>query len=183
MIRTIFIGILTLILIPLGLNAAWEWWHRINPEKIIGYYPYANDYSDANGQTYKNASASPIENMERSIDSRAPLPLKFGEKNYKLTLGIKNLNSNQLVNVYLFLKLPKDVIATKDDGWAKNSENEYYAYLGTINPDMLVRDPQPIYIAVSKPGRHILTYNISGNFPIIRDRPIPINVYTGKQGQ
>ncbi len=177
MIKKLFYGILTLVLIPIALSAWWEWIHRTEPDKIVGSLPYANDYFFANGKTYKGASTLPIENMERPIDPEDPIPLKFGSPDYKLTLGIRNRNSNQLTNVYLFLFIPTEVHVTKFDGWAKNSETEYYTFLGTINPDMLVRDPLPIYLAFDKPGLYGLAYNISGNFPVIRNKRLNINVY------
>lgn len=157
-------------------NAAWEWMHRIDTNKIIGTYPYANDYFYANGKTYKNATPSPENNMPRPIDPSDPLPLKFGTQDYKLTIGVSNLNKKQLENVILFLRLPKEVKVTKYNTWGKNSESEYFTSLGGINPGMLARDNQPIYIAVEKPGFYTLTYLISGNFDKI-ERPLPIIVY------
>lgn len=175
-IRKNFSGVIIGIIIGLSVNIIWDWWHKINPNKIVGCFAYANDYFYADGRTYKDATASPESNMPRPIDPNDPLPLRFGAKDYKLTLGVANHNSKQLQNVILFLRLPEGVKVTKYNYWAKNSESEYYTSLGTINQDMLMRDKEPIYIAIEKPGIYILTYEISGNFPkIIRE--LPIRVY------
>lgn len=171
--QSILILILSAILLPIAVDAGLRWWYRIKPGMVVGYIPYANGYCDADGKPYKGSSPS---DPDRPIDPRDPLPLKFGEPRI-LRLGIKNLNDMQLVNVYLFLNLPEGMRITKDEEWEKNSETEYYTCLGTVNPYMLVRDSHPIYIAVDKPGLYNITYSISGNFPIIRNKILPIHVY------
>jgi len=181
MIKNAFVFIFNVVILGLILSLAasalWEWFNRIDPSKIMGYFPYANDYVYADGKTYKNSSPFPEENMPRQIDPKEPLPLKFGEKEYILRLGIKNMNSNQLVNTYIFLKLPEGVMVTNKERWQINSNSEYYICLGTVNPDMLTRSGSGIYLSFDKADLYTLTYSISGNFPIIRDRILPINVY------
>lgn len=176
-IEGIVIGVISGVLVTVVGYYIVEQVNKQNPNKIIAYLPYANDYFYEKGGTYKDATPDPAQNMSRVVDPTDPIPLNLTKGKQKLTIGVRNANLKTIDDVKLFLEFPREFRVTDYYPWAQYTKSSYYIPLGNINSGVGHTAIEPIFFEVKQPGEYIIKYSIvGGNFQSIT-RPMTFKVY------
>lgn len=173
----ILIGVMSGIIVSIGVYHLNKWMDRRDPSKIIAYLPYANDYVDEKGRRYKDATPDPPSQMLRNVDQSDPVPLNIKKGEQKLTIGVRNVNPKTINNVKLFLEFPEEFIVTRYTPWMQYTDKHYSIPLGNINSGVGHNVIEPIFFKAKKTGPNKIIYSIVGNDFSKITRIITFDVY------